>query len=164
MDNDENDDLAKVLGRIPSGVFVLTCGDGEGNTTGMLASWVQQVAFEPPMISVVVKNGRYINDWLAQTRVAAVNFASESQKNLLGHFGRGFEPEQPAFEGLELTTGETGVPLLADSLGYLEGELVESMDAGDHRIHLFKIVAGGCGPRLADETPMVHIRKNGFNY
>ena len=107
---------------------------------------------------------QFINDWLAQTRVAAVNFVSESQKNLLGHFGRGFDPDQPAFEGLETTTGKTGVPLLADCLGSLEGELVESLDTGDHRIHLFKVVAGGIGPRLADETPMVHIRKNGFNY
>ena len=74
MNDDKNDDLAKVLGRIPSGVFVLTCGDGAGNMTGMLASWVQQAAFEPPMISVGVKNGRYINDWLAQTRVAGREF------------------------------------------------------------------------------------------
>ncbi len=164
MPQDKNSDLAQVLGRIPSGVFVLTCGDGNGHTTGMLASWVQQAAFEPPMISVVVKNSRYVNDWLAQTGRAVVNVLSESQKQLLGHFGRGFEPDQPAFEGLETTAGETGLPILSDSLGYLEGEVTESVAAGDHRVYLLTITAAGSGSRLADETPMIHIRKNGFNY
>ncbi|WP_339908415.1 flavin reductase family protein [Symmachiella dynata] len=164
MADEKNSDLAQVLGRIPSGVFILTCGDDNGNTTGMLASWVQQAAFEPPMISVVVKEGRYVNDWLGQTGRAVVNVVSESQKQLLGHFGRGFEPDQPAFEGLEITTGETGLPILTDGLGYLEGEVVESLAAGDHRVYLLKVIAAGSGPRLADEAPMIHIRKNGFNY
>jgi flavin reductase (DIM6/NTAB) family NADH-FMN oxidoreductase RutF len=164
MSHDKNSDLAQVLGRIPSGVFVLTCGDGNGNTTGMLASWIQQAAFEPPMISVAVKEGRYVNDWLALTGRAVVNVVSESQKQLLGHFGRGFEPDEPAFEGLEITTGETGLPILTDSLGYLEGEVAASVVAGDHRIYLLKVVAAACGARLADESPMIHIRKNGFNY
>lgn len=164
MATDKTSDLAQVLGRIPSGVFVVTCGDGDGRTTGMLASWVQQAAFEPPMISIVVKNGRYINDWLAQTGRAVVNVVGESQKQLLGHFGRGFEPDQPAFEGFETTTGETGLPILCDSVGYLEGEVVESVAAGDHRVYLLTIIAAGNGPRLEGESPMIHIRKNGFNY
>lgn len=164
MSQDKNSDLAQVLGRIPSGVFVLTCGDNAGNTTGMLASWVQQAAFEPPMISIVVKSGRYVNEWLAQTGRAVINIVSESQKQLLGHFGRGFEPDQDAFEGLEITTGETGLPILCDTLGYLEGEVVANVDAGDHRVYLLNVVAAGSGARLADESPMIHIRKNGFNY
>ncbi len=164
MQNDKNSDLAQVLGRIPSGVFILTCTDGNGNATGMLASWVQQAAFEPPMVSVVVKSGRYINDWLAETKQAVLNVVGESQKQLLGHFGRGFEPDQPAFEGLETTTSTTGAPILSDSLGYLEGEVVESIDAGDHRVYLLKVINAGGGPRLNEESPMVHMRKNGFNY
>ena len=34
------------LGRLPSGLYVLTAGRGAA-ATGMLASWVQQVGFEP---------------------------------------------------------------------------------------------------------------------
>ncbi len=40
--------IAQVLGRIPSGIFVLTVGDDTGRETGMLASWVQQASFDPP--------------------------------------------------------------------------------------------------------------------
>lgn len=164
MANDKTSELGQILGQIPSGVFILTVGDGDGRATGMLASWIQQAAFEPPMVSVAVKQGRYVNDWLAESKRAVVNVVSESQKQLLGHFGRGFEPDQEAFEGVDTFTGETDVPILTDSLGFMEGEVVNCVDAGDHRIYLLQIVAGGTGRRLADEGPMVHIRKNGFNY
>ena len=38
--------LAAALGRIPSGLFILTVGHGEG-ATGMLASWVQMMNETP---------------------------------------------------------------------------------------------------------------------
>ncbi|MBC8108463.1 MAG: hypothetical protein H7Z14_17895, partial [Anaerolineae bacterium] len=41
--------IGKALGRIPSGVFVLTAAHA-GERMAMLASWVQQAAFEPPAI------------------------------------------------------------------------------------------------------------------
>ena len=58
----------------------------------------------------------------------------------------------------------TGLPLLATSLGYLEGRIAGQTDAGDHVIYLVEIVGAGSGERLDEEKPMVHIRKNGFNY
>ena len=45
--------IGKVLGRIPSGIFVLTVKH-DGRATAMLASWVQQAAFAPPAISVAL--------------------------------------------------------------------------------------------------------------
>ena len=46
--------LDPVLGRVPSGIFILTVGTGD-RATGMLASWVMQAGFEPPMVTVAVK-------------------------------------------------------------------------------------------------------------
>ena len=51
----------RVLGRTPSGVFILTCSDGAGHETGMLASWVQQASFDPPMLALAVE--QYVGDW-----------------------------------------------------------------------------------------------------
>ena len=58
------DKLAPLLGRIPSGVFILVAGNDTGQQTGMLASWVQQASFEPPQVTVAVNKSRYLNDWL----------------------------------------------------------------------------------------------------
>jgi len=150
-----------VLGRVPSGIFVLTIGTG-ARATGMLASWVMQAAFEPPMVSVVVKIGRYVCDWLTAGEPFVLNLVGESQKQFLKHFGKGFPPGEPAFEGLEITHCARGVPILREAIGHLECEPVSHIDSGDHRIFLAKIVRGKLID--ADAKPMVHIRTSGARY
>ena len=157
-------EIAAVLGRTPSGVYILTAGDQSGHETGMLASWVQQASFSPPMVSVAVNQKRYLNEWLKTSPKIVLNLVGANQVQFLKHFGRGFEPDEPAFEGIKLSRGSTGLPILADALGYLEGPIAGQTEAGDHIIYLMEIESAGCGPNLESEKPMVHIRKNGFNY
>jgi flavin reductase (DIM6/NTAB) family NADH-FMN oxidoreductase RutF len=164
MDTDRQQAIGKVLGRIPSGVWILTASDGDGRETGMLASWVQQAAFEPPLLTFAVNRERFLNDWLARTQTAALSLLGESQKQFLRHFGSGFKPEEPAFEGIQTVRGETGLPLLSEALAALEGRITGSLTAGDHMIYLLEITAATAGPSLTDERPLVHLRKNGFRY
>ncbi|HEX5471677.1 MAG TPA: flavin reductase family protein [Lacipirellulaceae bacterium] len=149
------------LGHVPSGIFILTIGTGP-RSTGMLTSWVMQAGFEPPMVSVAVKLGRYVCDWLSEGQPFVLNLVREGQKELLKHFSQGFEPGQPAFEGLEVTHCARGVPIVKVALGHLECEPTGHMDSGDHRIFLAKVVRG----RLNDagDRPMVHIRRSGAHY
>jgi flavin reductase (DIM6/NTAB) family NADH-FMN oxidoreductase RutF len=158
------DRIAPVLGRTPSGIFVLTASDGDGRETGMLASWVQQASFAPPMVSVAVNRKRFLHDWLEKSSQVALSMLAESQSRFLKHFGRGFEPDEPAFEGLQIIRGETGRPVLAESLGYLEGRVTGQAAAGDHVVYLVEILGAGSGENITTQKPMVHIRKNGFNY
>lgn len=155
-----NTDFDPVLGRVPSGIYILTAGTGD-RSTGMLASWVMQAGFEPPMVSVAVKNGRYVNDWITAGEPFVLNVASEKQFDLLKHFGRGFEESQPAFEGQAIEHCARGVPILSDCLGHLECEPVSHVDSGDHRVFLARVVRGKL---QHDAPPMVHIRKSGANY
>jgi flavin reductase (DIM6/NTAB) family NADH-FMN oxidoreductase RutF len=150
-----------VLGRVPSGVFILTVGTGP-RATGMLSSWVMQAGFEPPMLSVVVKQGRYVCDWLSEGQPFVLNLLGESQTKIMKHFARGFEPGAPAFEGLEITHCARGVPILKEALGHMECEPVRHIDSGDHRIFLANVVRGKLN--RSDEPPMAHIRKSGANY
>ena len=159
-----NAQIARVLGRTPSGVFILTAANASGSETGMLVTWVQQTSFEPPMVSVAVNNKRYLNDWFNEAPRAALNLLGETHAKFLRHFARGFGPEESAFEGLEVERSPTGLPVLSAALGYLEGKVVGRAPAGDHTLVLLEIVAAGAGPHLDTETPMVHIRKNGLKY
>lgn len=164
MTDDLRETIGPVLGRVPSGVFILTASDGNGHETGMLASWVQQAAFEPPMVTVAVNRKRYLNDWLQQEPKVALNLIGETQTEFLKHFGRGFESDQPAFEGVNISRGSNGLPILSDAIGYLEGNVVSNTEAGDHIVYVVEITSAGAGVKLDEEKPMVHIRKNGFSY
>ncbi len=148
------------LGNVPSGIFILTARHNE-QETGMLASWVMQAGFEPPAITVAVKKGRYIADWLSSMCPFVVNVLTDEQKNLLGHFGRGFEPDEEAFTGLTIHRTSNQVPVLAETIGYLECEVIGQIDSEDHHIFLAKVTGGGSNEPAA---PMVHIRKSGLHY
>ncbi len=156
--------IAAVLGRTPSGLFIVTARNSAGDETGLLASWVQQAAFDPPAVTFAVNRKRYLNDWLAESPRVVLNLIGESQKQLLGHFGKGFEPGQPAFTGLDINRSPSGLPVLTAALGWLEGEVTASLEAGDHVIYLVQLSAAGSGPELETQRPWVHIRKNGLNY
>lgn len=148
------------LGRVTSGIYILTIGRGD-NATGMLASWVMQAGFEPPMVTVAVRQGRYVADWLTAGEPFVLNVASETDKGWLKHFGKGFEPGEPAFEGLAVRDAANGAPVLADGLSYLECEPTSHLDSGEHRIFLAKVTGGEL---LNDAAPMVHLRKTGAHY
>ena len=130
----------------------------------MLASWVQQASFDPPAVTVAVNRKRYLNDWLRAAPAVVLNLIGETQKQFLSQFGRGFDPGQPAFNGVTVSRSPAGLPVLADALGWLEGTVGEPIDAGDHLIYVLRITAAGRGPNLPSEEPWVHIRRNGFGY
>ncbi|MDB5350498.1 MAG: flavin reductase family protein [Planctomycetota bacterium] len=158
---DSIDSLAAALGRMPSGIFVLTTGLN-GRSSGMLASWVQQAGFEPPMITVAVRRDRYIAEWIAESGSFTLNQVGAGNKPLLKHFGRGFGPDEPAFTGVAIREDRPDGPILADAIAYLHAVVKGSIDSGDHRIFLAEVTQGA---RLdPDADPMVHIRKSGLHY
>lgn len=160
----DREKLAPVLGRLPSGLFIVSVGDGAGRETAMLASWVQQASFDPPMITVAVNRQRWLNDWMEKSPSIGVSILAASQRDVLKTFGRGFGPDEPAFVGVGTFRGATGLPLLADCLGTLEGTVISRTVAGDHFIYVVELTAGTPGPRLDREEPLVHIRRNGLRY
>jgi flavin reductase (DIM6/NTAB) family NADH-FMN oxidoreductase RutF len=127
----------------------------------MLASWVMQAGFDPPMVTLAVKQGRYIVDWLDAGAPFALNLVAEHDKSLLKHFGRGFEPGEPAFEGLAISRTERGTPILDAALGCLECLAASHLSSGDHRIYLARVESGQL---TRDDRPMIHVRKSGLHY
>jgi flavin reductase (DIM6/NTAB) family NADH-FMN oxidoreductase RutF len=141
----------------------LTVRNG-GRATGMLASWVQQAGFEPPALTVAVAQGRFVGDWITESGRFTLNQLAAGSKPMIRHFGRGFEPNSLAFEGLELLGDETarGGPVLAGAIAFLDTEVAGELAVGDHRVFLARVVGGG--PIGSAEEPLVHIRHNGFHY
>ncbi len=157
---DEATGLYPALGRVTSGIYIVTIGAGE-SATGMLASWVQQAGFEPPMISLAVKQGRPLSDRLEGGEPFVVNIVGEGQTKFLKHFGKGFEPGEPAFEGLQLAETAVGVPALAEAVATLECRVSTAVDSSDHRILIAHVIGGTL---QSDASPMVHLRKRGDHY
>ena len=151
--------LAAALGRIPSGLFILTARRGAAET-GMLASWIQQCSFEPPLLTVALQRGREIGAWLTEGAAFTLNVLDDTQTDMIVHFGRGFALDQPAFTGLEVEPGEGG-PILVEALACLECRVVARHPAGDHELIVGQVLRGRL---LSEGHPMVHIRRSGMHY
>jgi len=148
------------LGRIPSGLFVLTLQRDEIET-GMLASWVQQCSFSPPQISLALQRERDFARLLTSGSTFTVNILDDTQTDMIVHFGRGFELTEPAFTDLEVLRGESNGPVLAEALAYLTCEVAGRCFGGDHDLFVGKVIGGRL---LSEGHPMVHLRKSGHHY
>ncbi len=154
--------VGAALGRIPSGLFVVTWRDGDCDR-GMLASWVMQAGFEPPMLTVAVGHSRDLLAAVRAGRPFVVNVLAESQRSLLGRFGK---PDDDPFSGLTIDRTAAGIAALADAAAWLEcrpqPEAVGgALSVGDHVVVVATVTAAGSG---GEKQPLVHLRKNGLRY
>ena len=156
---EQHAELAQAIGRIPSGLFVLTAAH-EDRRAGMLVSWVQQLCFEPPMISVAVGKGRPIMPLISESRRFGLCQLAEDDKLLLRKFAGGIDADDDPFLGLELAGAS--VPILSSSMSYLECDLACHLDVeGDHDLFVGQVHAGRVN---RNSEPKVHIRRNGMRY
>ena len=153
--------IGRALGRVPSGLFVLTAREATTDVA-VLVSWAQQAAFEPPSVSVAVTKDRGGRDVVERTKRFALAVIPQDDMSLMKKYARGLKPGEPPFEGLELVTTPTGLPVPAKALSWLELSLVSVCDFGaDHDLLLATVTAGGV---LRDGDAYAHQRKNGFRY
>jgi flavin reductase (DIM6/NTAB) family NADH-FMN oxidoreductase RutF len=157
---DPRRELCAALGKLPSGLFILTARRGD-QETGMLTSWVQQCSFDPPHLTLALKRGRPILDWLEAGSDFSLNILDDCQTDVVAHFGRGFALDQPAFEDVEIDRDQTGAPILKEALAYLQCRVAGRQQVGDHELLVALILDGRI---LNDGQPMVHIRKSGAHY
>jgi flavin reductase (DIM6/NTAB) family NADH-FMN oxidoreductase RutF len=154
--------LQQALGKVPSGLFVLSIGHGD-DAFGMLVSWVQQAGFDPPALTVALRLDRPVVDRATQAGAFTLSQLPEGGKSLLRHFARGGTGDVPIFEGIARREVPDSIGIVPEgAMAYLDLTIVGHVDSGDHRVVLATINRG----EILDATaaPMVHIRKSGGHY
>ncbi len=151
-------EVGKALGRVASGLFVVTA-KFEDNEDALLASWVNQCSFEPPAVSLAIAKTRPLRLLIEASDRFIVHVLGKESKALLKHFFR--PPSDSVFEGLNVGRGFHDIPVLNDAISCLECELKGSVVGGDHVVYVGEVVGG---KMLAGGEPYTHVRDNGFNY
>ncbi len=156
-------DVATAVGHIPSGLFIVTVMDAETRKIdGYLASWVQQVSFNPLLISLAIKPGRPAYDLIKSGKVFTVNVVGDHDKTYLKHFWKGYDPNSNPFKDINHTISTHGGVILLQAKSAIECQMVESLKPGDHEILIAKVLSS---THMTEEArPMVHIRKTGMDY
>ena len=61
---------------------------------------------------------------------------------------------------MEFYLGENGCPIISDSLGYIECQVVGTVDKGDHTVYVGEVVAAG----IHREGEALRLETTGWQY
>lgn len=149
-----------VLRLFSYGVYALTARHSE-ETSGMTATWLSQVSFEPPLVAVAIEVDSHTRRVLEGSGAFAVNVLDSAQKDLAGQLGRSHARSPDKLGTLAWRPGPaTGSPLLEVALAWVECRLRSQTEAGDHVIYVAEVVEAG----VEREGLPLTLRDTGFRY
>jgi flavin reductase (DIM6/NTAB) family NADH-FMN oxidoreductase RutF len=139
-----------VLGHLPTGVTVVTAQAADG-PTGMTANSVTSVSLDPPLILLCPAKTSSTWPRIRDAGRFCVNVMAGHQEETIRRFAqRGVD----RFAGARVSDRAAG-PGLGDAVAWIDCELRDEHDAGDHTI----AVASVLGIEAAeDATPLVFFR------
>jgi flavin reductase (DIM6/NTAB) family NADH-FMN oxidoreductase RutF len=132
-----NEELLNNMAHMTYGIYVLTTRY-ENIINGMIASWVSQVSYEPPLIMVAVHPNRYSHDLLKKSGHFALHILDREQMDLLARF-KSPDPESK-FASVAWREGMTGCPILTDCIGSLECRIQQTLSPGNHTLFFGHVV------------------------
>ena len=131
-----------IIGHFATGVTVITTCDGD-KLHGMTANAVSSLSLAPVMVLICVDKTTHAHDVISAGGVFVVNILGEHQETLSRVFAKKGEPEVGSLRGQPYRVGETGAPILADCLAFIECRVANTLDGGDHTIFLGSVVSEG---------------------
>ena len=130
-------EILKNMAHMTYGIYVLTTRF-ENAINGMIASWVSQVSYDPPLLMAAIHANRYSHELLVQSGHFALHILSREQKDLLARFKGPLAGEK--FESIAWEEGVTGCPILADCIGCMECRITQSLVPGNHTLFVGEVV------------------------
>jgi len=129
--------LREVMARFATGITVLTARGGR-LAHAMTANAFTSVSLDPPMVLCCVARTARMHEAILDASGFGVSMLSSEQESLARHFADRDRPTGMAqFDRLDWFPGSrTGTPLLSGALAWLECDLAEVYEGGDHSIFL----------------------------
>ena len=150
-----------LLRKIPHGLFI--CGvkdESKNEVNGFTASWVTQGSFNPPLVVMAVRAEGSSHEIIKNTKKFSLNVLKSDQKDLAAVF---FKPQVALgsrFESVEFNFGELGLPILKDSVGGLECEVIGEVIHGDHTVFVGEVKMA----YLNNDVDSLNLNSTGWNY
>jgi flavin reductase (DIM6/NTAB) family NADH-FMN oxidoreductase RutF len=123
-------------------------------------SWLSQASFDPPRVAASLRQESTIWRRVQASGAFAINLLGAGQQELASNFLRHAEPAEEAMRGRAFHRGMTGAPILDEVPAYLECQVVEAIDAGDHTIFLADVVEAG----IQNDLEPLDLAQTGWKY
>lgn len=126
---------AKIFHKVSYGLYVIgSAKDGAYN--GQIANTFFQISSEPATVAISINKKNLTHEFIKKSNIFSVSILPKSVPlSFVGHFGFKSGREMDKYQGLSFKKGVTGSPvLLENTLGYLEAEVINSIDVETHTI------------------------------
>ncbi len=127
-----NDDFKAVMGKFAAGVTVVTTADTDGKLYGLTATAFTSLSKDPPLCLVCVDKKTGSHDPIQRSGKFAVNVLNDQQEAISNTFAS--RSDDKFAEVKHAAGSETGCPVFAEALAWMECEVSEVLPGGDHDI------------------------------
>jgi len=129
-------ELRKVMGCFATGVTVITTRDQNGSPYGLTANAVTSLSLVPPLLLICVDRKAETFPHFFDSKIFVLNILCEDQEAISRRFAT---TGGDKFAGLAYRLGDLGTPILEGTLGWVECRIIETIEAGDHVIHIGEV-------------------------
>jgi len=130
--SEDKDRFRSLMSHFATGVTIVTGVEPEGGPVGLTANAVASVSLEPPLLLVCMERRSSSLDVVLRTGRFGLSILRRGDEELARRFSEDLPAER--FRGLTLTTAESGMPVLAECLAWVDCKMWRGFEAGDHRI------------------------------
>jgi flavin reductase (DIM6/NTAB) family NADH-FMN oxidoreductase RutF len=165
-DPDEYDRLRRrVLWKMPSGLYVVGSTDKAQRRNGMTLNWATQLSFDPKWLGVSIEREAFTHELIAAGGVFALCLIDREDRAIVRKFTKPVEVDLDArtLNGFEYFDGPaTNAPVLSQAVAYVECEVRQTVDIGNHTLFCGEVVNAAF---LKDEaTEVLRMEDTRMNY
>jgi flavin reductase (DIM6/NTAB) family NADH-FMN oxidoreductase RutF/DNA-binding IclR family transcriptional regulator len=125
-----------VLGHFPTGVAVVTATHAERGPVGMAVGSFTSVSLDPPLVAFLPDRSSTTFPLIRETGSFCVNVLADEQEPVCRAFAtRGADK----YSNSEWSRGCTGSPILAGAVAWIDCDIEDVLEAGDHFIVLGRV-------------------------
>lgn len=147
-----SEDFRDALRHFPSGVTVVTVLAG-GVRHGLTVSAFASVSPDPPLVLVMIDHRHRAYSLLEQEGATfAINILAHDQDEISNRFA--WVKDEDRFALGDWKTAETGAPVLASALAWMDCTIHSRTPAGSHTIYVGEVQASRV--ERPDELPLVY--------
>jgi flavin reductase (DIM6/NTAB) family NADH-FMN oxidoreductase RutF len=151
----------RVLWTMPSGLYVVGSRAGD-RRNGMTINWVSQVSFDPKLVAISVEKTAVTHQLISEGGVFAVNLVSREDRAIVRKFTKPVEVEGNTLNGFPFHDGVTGAPILDQAPAYVDCEVRQTVDVGNHTLFIGEVVDAAF--QADEDTEVLRMEDTRMNY
>jgi flavin reductase (DIM6/NTAB) family NADH-FMN oxidoreductase RutF len=105
-----------------------------------IVCWAMQTAMKSKYLTIALDKNDYTIELVKESGILNLNLLSVKQSKLIAKLGRKSGRSTNKFFRLNYLLDERGCPILLDSVGYLQCEVHDNADSGDHEVFVCKVL------------------------